>query len=533
MKRMKPGKAPGPENVPFELLNSAGPAVKSRLMELLTQIWNSDSVPKDFKNANIITIFKKGDRMSCGNYHGISLLCIAGKIFARILLDRLLQLAEEILPESQCGFRPSRGTIDMIFCARQLQEKSREQQQPLMQIFRDLRKAFDKVPRPAMWLTLAKFGCPDRFINLIRALHDGTTVRVIQQGNVSEKFEINGGLKQGCVIAPTLVALYTAAMMDELPLDEPSVEIRYRLDGGLFKLSRLRSRTKTTFHNFCELQYADDNDTVTQKPKDLQPVTSTADQFNAAYKIFGMDVNTEKTKLLVQHASNQPQHIIPTVQVNTRTVESVPSFSYLGSLLSSVATCEDEIQNRIRAAHAAYGRLTERVFERRSQVDLKRQERKRRQAATPPPAILSCDYCPRLFRHTLGLLSHVRAHKRHQKDSRRKNGNQTRTTSGIRRRRIRLSNIIFIVHYRCHIRTFGIDLLLKKKGQSKIKKKNRHGYYISTEYFYSRLIWQSPINSLNNTELNDAAQVDTSLSLINGRYRQWKRLRNWRRFSED
>ena len=55
--------------------------------------------------------------------------------------------------------------------------------------------------------------------------------------------------------------------------------------------------------------------------------------------------------------------------------------------------------------------------ERRSQVDLKRQERKRRQAATPPPATLPCDYCPRLFRHRLGLLSHVRAHKRHQKDS--------------------------------------------------------------------------------------------------------------------
>ena len=116
MKRMKPGKAPGPDNVPFELLNSAGPAVKSRLMELLTQIWNSDFFPTGFKNANIIAIFKKGDRMSCGNYRRISLFYIAGKVFARILLDRL------------------RGTIDMIFCARQLQEKSREQQKSLMQI---------------------------------------------------------------------------------------------------------------------------------------------------------------------------------------------------------------------------------------------------------------------------------------------------------------------------------------------------------------------------------------------------------------
>ena len=57
------------------------------------------------------------------------------------------------------------------------------------------------------------------------------------------------------------------------------------------------------------------------------------------------------------------------------------------------------------------------LAERRSQVDLKRQERKRRQAATPPSATLPCDCCPRLLRHRLCLLSHVRAHKWHQKNS--------------------------------------------------------------------------------------------------------------------
>jgi len=57
-------------------------------------------------------------------------------------------LAWDVLPESQCDFRPSRGIADMIFCARQLQEKSQEQQQPLMFIFWDLKKALDKVPHP-------------------------------------------------------------------------------------------------------------------------------------------------------------------------------------------------------------------------------------------------------------------------------------------------------------------------------------------------------------------------------------------------
>ncbi|KAK4320385.1 hypothetical protein Pmani_008736 [Petrolisthes manimaculis] len=68
----------------------------------------------------------KKEKENCNNYHGIFLLSIASKIFARILLGHLLTLTEDVLPESQCGFRPSRGTIDIIFCTQQLQEKSLE-----------------------------------------------------------------------------------------------------------------------------------------------------------------------------------------------------------------------------------------------------------------------------------------------------------------------------------------------------------------------------------------------------------------------
>lgn len=52
------------------------------------------------KNANILTIFKKEDGSLCGNYRGITLLSIAGEIFTRILLNQLLSVAEEIIPES-------------------------------------------------------------------------------------------------------------------------------------------------------------------------------------------------------------------------------------------------------------------------------------------------------------------------------------------------------------------------------------------------------------------------------------------------
>jgi len=78
-----------------------------------------------------------------------------------LLLNRLiLHLEDGRLPESQCGFRAGRGTVDMVFAARQLQEKCQEQYQDLYTTFVDLTKAFDTVSREGLWMIMAKFGCP-------------------------------------------------------------------------------------------------------------------------------------------------------------------------------------------------------------------------------------------------------------------------------------------------------------------------------------------------------------------------------------
>lgn len=86
-----------------------------------------------YVDAIIITLYKnEGEKSDCSNYRGITLLSIAGKILARILLNRLMpNIAEEHLPESQCGFRTNRSTTDMVFVLRQLQEKFREQNKAL------------------------------------------------------------------------------------------------------------------------------------------------------------------------------------------------------------------------------------------------------------------------------------------------------------------------------------------------------------------------------------------------------------------
>ncbi|CAH1250247.1 Hypp8829 [Branchiostoma lanceolatum] len=358
LKRMKAWKAPGPDSIPLELIAHGGELVETRLFMMILRMWETKTVPADLKDATIITIFKKGDRSVCGNYRGISLLSIAGKIIARVLLDRLLTVAEEVLPESQCGFRPSRGTTDMIFCARLLQEKPREQRRPLFFVFWDLEKAFDSVPRPAMWATLRRFGCSNHFTDLVQALHDGMTGRVVAKNTISDPFSITTGLKQGCVLAPTLFSLYLGAMIHELPDTASGIQLRCRMDGGLFNTGRLRARRLSTVINVRELQYADDNATPVDTVDALHTAVSA---FDGTYSRFGLTSNVGKTKILAQGAPGQPPPDTSNVCLRGQALETVEAFPYLGSYLSNDCTAQKDIDNKIRAEHAAFGRLSKRA----------------------------------------------------------------------------------------------------------------------------------------------------------------------------
>ena len=129
IKLLSSGKAPGSDAIPAEIYKAGDPPVAEKLTELFHIMWRKEAIPQDFKDATIIHLFKKkGNPQICDNHRGISLLSIAGKILARVLLNRLNEHLERSgrLPESQCGFRKNRGTIDMIFTARQLQEKCQE-----------------------------------------------------------------------------------------------------------------------------------------------------------------------------------------------------------------------------------------------------------------------------------------------------------------------------------------------------------------------------------------------------------------------
>ena len=126
IQHLSSGKAPGTDAIPAEVYEAGGLPMAEKLTEMFQCMWRKEAIPQDFKDASIIHLYKrKGNPQVCDNHRGISLLSIAGKILANILLNRLNAHLDQagLIPESQCGFRKDGGTIDMIFTARQLQEK--------------------------------------------------------------------------------------------------------------------------------------------------------------------------------------------------------------------------------------------------------------------------------------------------------------------------------------------------------------------------------------------------------------------------
>ena len=328
VKQMKCNKASGGDGIPAEVYKHGGTALVRHLHRLFLKIWKHEEVPQELKDASIVTIFKKGSRTECGNYRGISLLSVAGKILAKVLLNRLQPLSESIIPETQCGFRPGRGTTDMIFSARQVQEKCREQGRDLCLAFIDFTKAFDSVNREALWACLARLGCPPKFVNITRQLHEGMKGCVLFDGEQSGSFNINTGVKQGCVIAPTLFSIFLAAFISLAAVDQAKgVGIIYHTDGELFNMRRLKAKTKVKATSIVDLQYADDCAIAAHTEADLQ---NTLDAFSEAYKLLGLTVNVTKTKVLFQPA--QPlTATAPNIDIEGATLENVDHFAYLGS----------------------------------------------------------------------------------------------------------------------------------------------------------------------------------------------------------
>ena len=100
---LKDNKTAGPDNILAEIIRYGGCALHRRLHNFILDCWPAKCLPQQWKNANIILEYKqKNDRAECGNSRGISILSVADKVLAKIMLTTLLEhVVDLVLPESQ------------------------------------------------------------------------------------------------------------------------------------------------------------------------------------------------------------------------------------------------------------------------------------------------------------------------------------------------------------------------------------------------------------------------------------------------
>jgi len=237
-----------------------------------------------------------------------------------------------------------------------------DQHQDLYITFVDLMKAFDTACREGLWIIMSKFGCPDRFVKVVRLFHDGMMARVLDDGCTSDSFQVTSGVKQDCVLAPTLFSLmFSAMLIDAFMETSPGIPINYRCDGRLFNLRRLQAITEVNKIVIRDLLFADDCALNASNEQDMQ---QEVDAFSSACNNFGFTISTKKTEVMHQPSPGIPYQE-PNITVKGQRLQAVENFTYLGSTLSRSANIDAEVNNRIAKASSAFGILKKTVWERR------------------------------------------------------------------------------------------------------------------------------------------------------------------------
>ena len=339
LSQIKSGRAPGVCEIPVELLSAGGKTVTRDLAAVFQKIWTSLDIPSDWRRSVIVPIFKrKGDPRDCGNYRGISLLSVPGKVFARVLLNRIREHLIAHQRTEQSGFTPKKSTVDRILALRVLIERRREFRRPFLGAYVDFKKAFDSVHRATLWELLRLRGVPNEILSLIRALYTDTESAVRWGGGTSDFFPVTAGVRQGCVLAPSLFG----ACMDRV------------MEGAVG-----RGFSGVSFGNerFTDLDFADDAVIFAETMGEL---TVFLDALARESEGLGLRVSWAKTK--IQQFLHTVDQLCSAAHCGEEEVEVVTVFPYLGSRISSDGSVSAEVDRRIGLAWGAMSSIGEKVW---------------------------------------------------------------------------------------------------------------------------------------------------------------------------
>jgi len=310
-------KAPGQDGVIGEILKAGGDKIRKAVWMLCCIAWRTEKVPIDWMQGVVVPLHKDGDDRDPMNYRGITLLSIVGKVYNRVLGNRLMSFAERGslgIVEEQGGFRPERGTEDQIFILTELLRARTDR--TTFTAFIDVRKAYDTVWRNGLWKRLWDEGVRGKMWRVVKAMYSVVQSSVMVGDEQTEMFDLHTGVRQGCVMSPVLFSFFINGL---------AREIKEKTQGVRFGDTQV-----------CLLMYADDVVLLAETREDLQKMLDIVTTYTRKWRF---RVNPKKGKSDVMLFGRKPRKSEEERKwsLGGVEIEETESYKYLGvDLVSSL-----------------------------------------------------------------------------------------------------------------------------------------------------------------------------------------------------
>ena len=309
---LKPGKALGLDNISNEMIMCLVENYPNIVLKLFNSILESNEIIPEWVIGAIVPIYKKGSKAEPSNYRGITLMSCFGKLFLSILNNRLMKFTidKNILSSSQLGFLPGNRTSDAHIIINNLVRKyCHKKNSKIYSCFIDFAKAFDTVPRDILLKKLLSYGIKGRFFNIIKTIYTKDKACVKIENKCTETFDINQGVRQGCVMSPLLFNIFLSDLAKKLDTMDDKVKVNNSEISALF--------------------WADDIVLLSESENGLKGMLRVVEEYTSQNML---EINTDKTKIMIFNKTGRLMR--RNYCINGVKLENVRSYKYLGFLLT-------------------------------------------------------------------------------------------------------------------------------------------------------------------------------------------------------